>query len=121
MALGGNITVNSTPLDPQPSRFEWIPPKAKRTTVLNGGEESAPRAKGSHFKLTYGDQRIAMDESLDSLQDALGNPPGSVTLGFTDHAGNSQSFTIQVDELMPDIIGVGGIAEQFTIELVEAP
>lgn len=122
MALVTSVSLGSTELKDYLSRFEAVPPRAKRQIVLNGGEESSPRAKGWHFKLTFGDSRYADDLALGKLLDALGATfPAQRTLVWTDHDGNSHTHTVQYDEQVVGIVGLAGLAETFTVELVEAP
>ena len=118
--MAGEVRINGTRLEPQPSRFEAIPPKPSRMVMVNGGQQSSYHLKGWMFRITYG-TKFASPLALANLRTRLGTVGTTASLSYVDHAGITQTKTIQVDQEPEVMIGLGGLAEQFSIELVEAP
>lgn len=114
-----NVTLNGTPLDPQPSRLIPHPPDPIRVRAVNGGYISFIPEKGWSFELQYGSDELVDSDPIDDINSKL-TGGDTEALSYTDPTGATVSKTVILDQAIAPAIHWGSNVERFSVFLYEA-
>lgn len=115
----GNIRVDGTPLNPQPSRFVPHAPQGSNPRAISGVYVPSAPDFGWWFEIVYGSSEVTDNESFTALS-VLGSPGDLHDLTFEDAAGNDVTKIVCLMEEIVTPIHWGSLPERFSVSVYEA-